>query len=81
MAIPTLEQKLKWLKPSPASDEELALAAKLDAAQVEIGFQRTNDILSEAMEVFQRTCRCAMGVAGDSLVGIMTAEGDMVNAS
>ncbi len=81
MAIPTLEQKLRWLKPSPASDEELALAAKLDAAQVEIGFQRTNDILSEAMEVFQRTCRCAMGVAGDSLVAIMTAEGDMVNAS
>lgn len=81
MAIPTLEQKLHWLKPTPASDEELALAAKLDAATIEIGFQRTNDILSEAMEIFQRTCRCAMGVAGDSLVAIMTAEGDMVNAS
>ncbi len=81
MPIPTLEEKLKWLKPSPAGDKELELAAKLDAAQFEIGFQRTNDILSEAMEIFQRTCRCAMGVAGDSLVAIMTAEGDMVNAS
>ncbi|MDN5863457.1 MAG: hydantoinase B/oxoprolinase family protein, partial [Salinisphaera sp.] len=81
MPIPTLEQKLTWLKPSPASEQELELAARLDAAQVEIGFQRTNVILSEAMEIFQRTCRCAMGVAGDSLVAIMTAKGDMVNAS
>ncbi|MAA76040.1 MAG: acetophenone carboxylase [Salinisphaeraceae bacterium] len=81
MPIPTLEQKLTWLKPSRPSQRELDLAAAMDPAQVEIGFQRTNDILSEAMEVFQRTCRCAMGVAGDSLVCIMTAEGDMVNAS
>ena len=81
MPIPTLEQKLTWLKPSKPSERELELAAAMDPAQVEIGFQRTNDILSEAMEVFQRTCRCAMGVAGDSLVCIMTAEGDMVNAS
>jgi len=33
------------------------------------------------MDVFVRSCRCAMGVAGDSLVGIMTAAGDLVNGS
>lgn len=81
MGIPTLEQKLAWLKPSPASPRELDLAAQIDAATFEIGFQRTNDILDEGMDVFVRSCRCAMGVAGDSLVAIMTAEGDIANAS
>ncbi len=81
MSIPTLEQKLAWLKPAPASKRELELAAQLSAADFEIGFQRTNDILDEGMDVFVRSCRCAMGVAGDSLVAIMTAEGDIVNGS
>jgi N-methylhydantoinase B/oxoprolinase/acetone carboxylase alpha subunit len=81
MAIPTLEQKLTWLKPSAPTQRELDLAAQIDAATFEIGFQRTNDILDEGMDVFVRSCRCAMGVAGDSLVAIMTAEGDIVNGS
>ena len=81
MAIPTLEQKLEWLKVAPPTAEELKLAEAIDAASFEIGFQRTNDILDEGMDVFQRSCRCAMGVAGDSLVAIMTAEGDLVNGS
>ena len=81
MGIPTLEEKLAWLKPSPASPRELELAAQIDSATFEIGFQRTNDILDEGMDVFQRSCRCAMGVAGDSLVAIMTAAGDIVNGS
>ena len=81
MAIPTLEQKLAWLKTVPPSDDELRWADEIDAAQFEIGFQRTNDILDEGMEVFQRSCRCAMGVAGDSLVGICTADGDIINGS
>ncbi|MBM5811190.1 MAG: hydantoinase B/oxoprolinase family protein [Gammaproteobacteria bacterium] len=81
MGIPTLEQKLAWLKPSPATPRELDLAAQFDAAAFEIGFQRTNDILDEGMDVFVRSCRCAMGIAGDSLVAIMTAAGDLVNGS
>lgn len=81
MGIPSLEQKLEWLKPAPASQRELELAEQIDAATFEIGFQRTNDILDEGMDVFVRSCRCAMGVAGDSLVAIMTAAGDIVNGS
>ncbi len=81
MGIPTLDQKMAWLKPSPASQHELDLASQIDAATFEIGFQRTNDILDEGMDVFVRSCRCAMGVAGDSLVAIMTAAGDIVNGS
>ena len=81
MAIPTLEQKLAWLKPTPATPRELELAAAIGPAQFEIGFQRTNDILDEGMDVFVRSCRCAMGVAGDSLVAIMSAGGDIINGS
>ena len=81
MAIPTLEQKLKWLKPEPPTEQELACVADIELGDYEIGFQRTNDILDEGMEVFVRSCRSAMGIAGDSLVGIMTANGDMVNGS
>ena len=81
MGIPTLEQKLEWLKPSPPTQRELDLASQIDAATFEIGFQRTNDILDEGMDVFVRSCRCAMGIAGDSLVAIMTAAGDIVNGS
>ncbi len=81
MSIPTLEQKLEWLKPSKPTERELDLASQIDPATFEIGFQRTNDILDEGMDVFVRSCRCAMGIAGDSLVGIMTAAGDIVNGS
>ncbi len=79
--IPTLEQKLAWLKVVPPTPEELAEVAKIKLGSYEIGFQRTNDILDEGMEVFVRSCRSAMGVAGDSLVGIMTKDGDLVNGS
>ncbi len=81
MPIPSLEQKLTWLKPTPPTQRELDLAAQIDPATFEIGFQRTNDILDEGMDVFVRSCRCAMGIAGDSLVAIMTASGDIVNGS
>jgi N-methylhydantoinase B/oxoprolinase/acetone carboxylase alpha subunit len=81
MAIPTLEQKLKWLKPEPPTERELSCVADIELGEYEIGFQRTNDILDEGMEVFVRSCRSAMGIAGDSLVGMMTANGDMVNGS
>jgi acetophenone carboxylase len=68
MAIPTLEQKLAWLKPTPLTDAQRASMRELGLGEYEIGFQRTNDILDEGMDVFVRSCRSAMGIAGDSLV-------------
>ena len=79
--IPTLEEKLAWLKPVPPTDHELTCVEQIGLGEFEIGFQRTNDILDEGMDVFVRSCRSAMGIAGDSLVGIFTADGDMVNGS
>ena len=70
LKIPTLEQKLQWIKPVPPTERELACAGKIGPADYEIGFQRTNDILDEGMDVFARSCRGSMGVAGDSVITI-----------
>src|SRR5262249_33895763 len=78
--IPTLDQKLAWLKPAPVSDRTSS-ERTLGPGEFEIGFQRPRDIREEGMGVFVRPCRSGRGTAGDSLVGIFTADGDMVNGS
>ena len=81
MPIPTLAEKLAWLKPSPATPYEKECAAKVPQGDYEIGVQVTNDILDEAMEVFVRSSRSYFGVSGDSMVALFTANGDLINAS
>ncbi len=81
MPIPTLAEKLAWLKPAPTTQHEKACAAKIPQGDYEIGVQITNDILDEAMEVFIRSSRSYFGVSGDSMVALFTAGGDLINAS
>ena len=81
MPIPTLAEKLEWLKPAPATPYEKECAAKVPQGDYEIGVQVTNDILDEAMEVFVRSSRSYFGVSGDSMVAVFTANGDLINAS
>ena len=81
MPIPTDQEKLAAIKVTPASEEELAAVEALSPGDYEIGFQRTNDILDEALEVFQRSSRSSMGVAGDVMCAIFSASGDLVNAA
>ena len=81
MPIPTLAEKLAWLKPAPATPYEKRCAAKIAQGDYEIGVQVTNDILDEAMEVFVRASRSYFGVSGDSMVALFTAGGDLINAS
>jgi N-methylhydantoinase B/oxoprolinase/acetone carboxylase alpha subunit len=81
MPIPTLAEKLAWLKPVPATPYEKQCAAKIAQGDYEIGVQVTNDILDEAMEVFVRASRSYFGVSGDSMVALFTAGGDLINAS
>jgi acetophenone carboxylase len=69
------------LKPEPPTEEELAAVEALRPGDYEIGFQRTNDILDEGLQVFQRSSRSSMGIAGDVMVAIFTAQGDLVNAT
>ncbi len=81
MPIPTLAEKLQWLKPAPATPYEKECAAKIPQGDYEIGVQITNDILDEAMEVFVRSSRSYFGVSGDSMVAMFTANGDLINGS
>ncbi len=81
MNAPTLADKLRALKVVPPSRHELDCLELVSHGNYEIGVQRTNDILDESHEVFARSSRSTMGVAGDSIVAIFTAQGDLVNAS
>jgi acetophenone carboxylase len=81
MPIPTLAEKLEWLKPAPATEFEKECVKTVRPGNYEIGVQITNDILDEAMEIFVRSSRSYFGVSGDSMVAIFTAGGDLINAS
>jgi acetophenone carboxylase len=81
MPIPTLAEKLQWLKPAESTPYEKECAARVLPGDYEIGVQTTNDILDEAMEIFVRSSRSYFGVSGDSMVAIFTAGGDLINAS
>jgi acetophenone carboxylase len=81
MSYPSLEEKLAALKVSPATEYERRCADALAPGSYEIGVQRTADILDEGYEIFMRSSRSSMGVAGDSIVAMFNAAGDLVNAS
>ena len=81
MSYPTLEEKLGALKVSEPSEYELKCVQLVQSGDYEIGVQRTADILDEGYEIFMRSSRSSMGVAGDSIVAIFNAQGDLVNAS
>ena len=81
MSYPTLEEKLAALKVTPATDYERRCAEAVRPGAYEIGVQRTADVLDEGYEIFMRSSRSSMGVAGDSIVAIFNAAGDLVNAS
>jgi len=81
MSIPTVEQKLAALKVTPATEHERACAAEVSRGAYEIAVQRTADILDEGYEIFMRSSRSSMGVAGDSIVAMFNRHGDLVNAS
>lgn len=81
MSIPTIEEKLAALKVTPPTTHELACLERVSRGAYEIAVQRTADILDEGYEVFMRSSRSSMGVAGDSIVAIFNAHGDLVNAS
>jgi len=81
MAIPTADQKLEMIRLADPTDDELRAVDTLAPGDYEIGFQRTNDILDEALEVFQRSSRSSMGIAGDVMIALFSANGDLVNAA
>jgi N-methylhydantoinase B/oxoprolinase/acetone carboxylase alpha subunit len=81
MAIPTADAKLEMIRLAEPTDDELRAVDTLAPGDYEVGFQRTNDILDEALEVFQRASRSSMGIAGDVMIALFSAGGDLVNAA
>jgi N-methylhydantoinase B/oxoprolinase/acetone carboxylase alpha subunit len=81
MPIPTAQEKLDMIGVDPPTDDELAAVESLAPGDYEIGFQRTNDLLDEALEVFQRSSRSSIGSSGDVMVALFSAQGDLVNAA
>ena len=81
MAIPTADEKLDMIRLAEPTEDELRAVDTLAPGDYEIGFQRTNDILDEALEVFQRSSRSSMGIAGDVMIALFSANGDLVNAA
>jgi N-methylhydantoinase B/oxoprolinase/acetone carboxylase alpha subunit len=81
MAIPTADEKLEMIRLAEPTEDELRAVDTLAPGDYEVGFQRTNDILDEALEVFQRASRSSMGIAGDVMIALFSAGGDLVNAA
>ena len=81
MPIPTADAKLEMIRLAEPTEDELRAVETLVPGDYEVGFQRTNDILDEALEVFQRASRSSMGIAGDVMIALFSAGGDLVNAA
>ncbi len=81
MPIPTADEKLELIRLADPTDNELRALQTLKPGDYEVGFQRTNDILDEGLEVFQRGSRSSMGIAGDVMIALFSASGDLVNAA
>ena len=80
--MPVTEQLLmNWLKPEPATPQELEAAGRLQHGDYEIYSEKLTMILDEAREVFVRTGVSGMLHSGDLIVGIYNPAGDMVAAS
>ncbi|MBN2239855.1 MAG: hydantoinase B/oxoprolinase family protein [Dehalococcoidales bacterium] len=77
---PTKEEVLAFIKPTPPTDAELAGLEKLEPGDYEIYSERLNMILTECKEVFQKVGNSDWVMSGDLIVGLHTAQGDMVSA-
>ncbi len=77
---PTKDEVMAFIKPSPVTEEELSGLEKLEPGDYEIYSERLNMILAECKDVFQRVGNSDWVLSGDLIVGLHTAQGDMVSA-
>ena len=75
---PAKDEVMAFLKPKPATEEELAGLEQLKPGDYEIYSERLNMILEECKEVFARVGNSDWILAGDLIVGLHTAQGDLV---
>jgi N-methylhydantoinase B/oxoprolinase/acetone carboxylase alpha subunit len=77
---PTKEEVMAFLKPGPPTEEEIAGLEKLRPGDYEIYSERLNMILEECKEVFARVGNSDWILAGDTIVGLHTTQGDLVSS-
>ena len=80
MPLPTWKQLISWIKPEAATADELKWAEAIKTGEYEIYVERLNNICFEGKEVLMRGGVSSMMLAGDNIVGIYTATGDLVDA-
>ena len=66
------------LKPAPHTEDELTAAAKITDADYAIYTEKLGIICEEAKEIFIRSGRAGMLLAGDLILGIYNSRGDLV---
>jgi len=77
---PTKDEVMAFLKPEPVTEEEKAGMEKLAPGDYEIYRERLTMILAECKEVFMKVGNSDWVMSGDLIVGLHTAQGDLVSA-
>jgi len=77
---PEKEEVMAFIKPEPVSEVELAGMEKLEPGDYEIYSERLNMILAECKEVFIRVAISNWPGAGDLVVAVHNAQGDMASS-
>ncbi|MCH2454031.1 MAG: hypothetical protein MK159_05440, partial [Halobacteriales archaeon] len=71
----------EWIRTEPATEKEIEYAAKIQPGMYEVYSNKLDVALDEARTVFVRTGVSAFLRAGDLVVGLHNAKGDLVSAS
>ena len=77
---PEKDDVMAFQKPAPVTDVERDGMEKLKPGDYEIYSERLNMILAECKEVFERVGKSDWILAGDVIVAIHTAQGDMASS-
>ena len=72
---------VQWLKPEPVGETERSWVDGLEPGDYEIYDEKLKNVLDEAREIFTRSGVTNLLTAGDLIVAIYTANGDLANAS
>jgi N-methylhydantoinase B/oxoprolinase/acetone carboxylase alpha subunit len=72
---------IEWTKPEPLTDFDRECMATLQPGDYEIYDEKLRNFLDETREIFVRSGVTGMLRAGDLIVAVYTANGDLANAS
>ena len=78
---PDFDKLLAWMKVEQATEEENEGMSLLKPGDLEIYTEKLNQFLSEGYIVFERTGISMMIRSGDCVLGLYSAQGDLVNCS